>query len=334
MTSRSKDRILDILKETSARKGSLISKAILTPVSPSTALGFVHSLPLSIADSSVVHLGIDDWAFRKGISYGTILINMDDGKVVDLLPERNGTSLKEWLKHHSNVEIVCRDRASAYASAVKEMLPDAKQVADRFHLVKNLSDTVYEILRDDYSEIVHSAREKIDDAKTKPSGLSRILVQKMKNNPNVQYRQETFQKVKELYKNGLGKNAIARTMGLNFRTVHKYIENDHLPQKGQAESISYQSYIHIIEAGLSQGKPLVQIHHDISSKGFKGSFRSFWGKFHVYAKTKKGETNLGKQEMEKLKVNFCVLPARRIAIYLSYANIEDIPVCSHKKNPT
>ena len=134
-----------------------------------------------------------------------------------------------------------------------------------------------------------------------------------------------------MYKNGLGKNTIARIMGLNFRTVHKYIENNHLPQKGRSESISYQSYIHTIESGLSQGKPLMQIYQNISSKGFKGSFRSFWGKFHVYAKTKKGETNLGKQEMEKLKTNFCVLPARRIAIYLSYANIEDIPVINHKK---
>jgi len=156
MTYRAKSRVLNILKETSARKGSWISKTILTPVSPSTALRFIHAIPLSNVSEDIVHLGIDDWALRKGVSYGTILINMDSGRVIDILPERNGVSLKIWLKLHPNIKIVCRDRASAYAKAVSEIIPKAEQVADRFHLVKNLSDAVYETIRDEYTTIVSS----------------------------------------------------------------------------------------------------------------------------------------------------------------------------------
>lgn len=330
MTFRAKNRVLDILKETSARKGSFISKKILTPVSPSTALRFVHAIPLSDAIVDIVHLGIDDWALRKGFSYGTILINMDSGRVVDILPERNGISLKTWLKLHPNIKIVCRDRASAYAKAVSEVLPEAEQVADRFHLVKNLSDAVYETIRDEHATIISSIRPpaKPKNCNKKTTDLAPSLNNK---SSTCQYRSEVFLKVKELYKNGVSINGICKTMNLNFRTVQKYINQTTLPKVGSRPSIDYHPYIDEIGYCLSSGIPLIKIHKNITELGFKGSFRAFWSKFHQCSKELKGEKNLAKDETDLIISRFSVMSASRMAIYLSYNDIEAIPVEAHKK---
>ena len=146
MTNRTRQRLQSIFLEVSARKGAYIAGLISLPVSPSTALRLVDSLPIPLIDKVSV-LGIDDWAYRKGLSYGTLLVNIETRKAIDLLEGRDGVALKKWLKQHPEVETVTRDRASSYSSAVSAILPNAEQVADRFHLLANLSDSVYEVIR-------------------------------------------------------------------------------------------------------------------------------------------------------------------------------------------
>lgn len=99
MTQRTKKKLEKVLIETSANKGVLISMLIHTPVSSSTALRIVHSIPINDC-GEVKILGIDDWAYRKGISYGTILVDMDKGKVIDLLSGRDGVRVKHFLEAH------------------------------------------------------------------------------------------------------------------------------------------------------------------------------------------------------------------------------------------
>jgi transposase len=78
-------------------------------------------------------LGIDDWAWRKGQRYGTILCDLERHRVIDLFPDRTVDSVKEWLAEHSGIAMISRDRASAYAEAAREAAPKAIQVADRWH---------------------------------------------------------------------------------------------------------------------------------------------------------------------------------------------------------
>ncbi|NEW84323.1 MAG: ISL3 family transposase [Mariniphaga sp.] len=136
MTNRTQVILRDLFLEVSAKKGAHLARIFSMPVSPSTGLRLISSLPISI-DKPVRVLGVDDWAIRKGISYGTILVNIETGQVIDLFTQRDGVSLKKWLTSHPEVKIVTRDRASAYSCAVTAALPDAIQVADRFHLLKN-----------------------------------------------------------------------------------------------------------------------------------------------------------------------------------------------------
>ncbi|MCB0036627.1 MAG: ISL3 family transposase [Anaerolineales bacterium] len=91
-------------------------------------------------------VGIDDWAFRKGQSYGTIIIDLERQKPIDLLPDRTAGTVSEWLKQYPSIEIISRDRATEYAKAATEGAPQAIQVADRWHLLKNLRDATERFL--------------------------------------------------------------------------------------------------------------------------------------------------------------------------------------------
>jgi hypothetical protein len=87
-------------------------------------------------------IGIDDWAYRKGHRYGTIVVDLEQGCPVDLLEDRLAETVATWLRAHPEVTVVARDRADAYASGVTQGAPDAVQVADRWHLLKNLREAV------------------------------------------------------------------------------------------------------------------------------------------------------------------------------------------------
>jgi transposase len=96
--------------------------------------------PVSVSAPRV--LGVDDWAWKKGHRYGTILCDLEAGRVVDLLPDREAGTVAAWLQEHPGTEIISRDRASAYAKAAHKAAPHAVQIADRWHLLRNLSEAL------------------------------------------------------------------------------------------------------------------------------------------------------------------------------------------------
>ena len=96
----------------------------------------------------VEEIGVDDVANRKGRSYLTVIYDMETHQMIALLDGRDGKTFKEWLKGHKKVRIVARDRASAYAAAIREALPECVQVADRFHLLQNIIDRLKDVFKD------------------------------------------------------------------------------------------------------------------------------------------------------------------------------------------
>ena len=123
-------------------------------------------------DPDVQTIGIDDVAIRKGQTYATAIYDMEDHHLIALLDGRNKESVVEWLKNHKKIKIATHDRASAYANAINEILPECIQIADRFHLLQNLIDRMKDVFKEEIpKEIFIKDGEILDEVPRKEATL-------------------------------------------------------------------------------------------------------------------------------------------------------------------
>ncbi len=121
------------------RPAARLARRLMLPVSRDTLLRTVRRRTGVPAAQGLRRVGIDDWAWRKGMSYGTLVCDLDRRRIVDLLPDREPGTVAAWLASHPGLEIVARDRGGSYARAAAQGAPQARQVADRWHLMENAS---------------------------------------------------------------------------------------------------------------------------------------------------------------------------------------------------
>lgn len=120
-----------------------------------------------IDNPDVEAVGIDDVAIRKGQTYATAIYDLNDHHLIALLEGRDGKTLKEWLQNHKKIRLVARDRASAYATAISEVLPKCVQVADRFHLLQNLLSYLKDIFKEEIPSNIYIRDKQILDGAPK-----------------------------------------------------------------------------------------------------------------------------------------------------------------------
>ena len=131
------------------------------PVSGDTLVRLVRAAPLPTKPEPRV-VGIDEWAWRRGRSYGTMVVDLEHHTVLDLLPDRDAGSVAAWLRAHPGIEVIARDRADVFAEGARAGAPQAQHVLDRFHLLRNLSVALRAIVAHHHGVIRAVGRARID----------------------------------------------------------------------------------------------------------------------------------------------------------------------------
>lgn len=232
-------------------------------------------------------LGVDDFAFRKGHNYGTILVNLETHQPIALLPDRTAETLTMWLEAHPGIEVLSRDRSKTYKSAMTKGAPNAIQVADRFHLVKNLSETLEQAFGSYRSELksaeqsqhqatVAEASEETVLAIAKPTATEKSQQQIQKNQQRKREQQKT---IKVLRAQGWSQAAIAQEVGVCITTVYRYSNQPdfpiipaHRPTFGRSLLDPYkQKLLEWWNSGIRESSVLIKLLEPI---GYRGSLRT------------------------------------------------------------
>ncbi len=212
--------------------GSRILDRLAIPISDDTVTRFVKISGDGSGSGPVRHLGVDDWAWRKGQTYGTILVDLDKRKVVDLLPDRSVEGLQAWLEKHPGVEVITRDRCGIYAEAAEQGAANAIQVADRFHLFLNLSTAVERTLEERSRELrISDEAPEPEPVQATPPDKPRTTLVEQRKQQRRQRRQERYERVMELHRRGHTQRAISAEVGIVCKTIRRWLRMGQFPER-------------------------------------------------------------------------------------------------------
>lgn len=229
-------------------------------------------------------LGVDDWAFRRGCRYGTILVDLERRRPVDLLPDREAGTLDAWLKAHPGVEVISRDRACAYADGARAVAPRSVQVAGRWHLLKNLGETVrrvldrkHAVLRQVTKAMTVSPAASTEDSilPASESHMTRLTLQEKAKLQHREQRLARYTEVVALWKQGVSLRRVARELHLSRNTVKKLVRAGSFPEKAQpsARRSIVDPYGEYLAARWTEGcHTATVLWHEIQEQGFRGPY--------------------------------------------------------------
>jgi hypothetical protein len=246
------------------RAGARLAAVAGIAAGRATLLRLVRALPEPARDTPVV-LGIDDFALRRGKSYGTVLADMVTRRPVDLLAGRHAQVVVDWLAAHPGVQVICRDRASAYAEGARAGAPDAVQVADRWHLWHNLTEATEKCVTQHRACLREPAGPSDPPAQAPETGAPTALVTRI---------QELHAAVQVLIASGTGYRPAARQLGLALNTVKRYAwaaRVDELLESATRPSNldDFKPYLH---QRISQGQASpIRLFEEIHAQGYTGS---------------------------------------------------------------
>jgi transposase len=273
--------------------GARLARRLSMPVSPATLLRLIRRSSLSPVSAPRV-LGVDDWAFRRGQRYGTILCDLESHEPIDLLPERSAEVFAEWLRTHPGTEIISRDRGGEYARGASLGAPEAKQIADRWHLIHNLVEAFERAMSRRHELLAEAAKiaaktirpGSVETPATpcaQPQNATPAMPVQPVGEPTARERrraecqsrrQARFEQVKELQAKGVSLRGIARQLNFSIHTVRRLTRVEHAPAHASQPAVAtpLDGFVEYLKQRWEQGcHNARQLYREVKQRGFTGS---------------------------------------------------------------
>jgi transposase len=230
-------------------------------------------------------IGMDDFAFRKGKTYGTMIVDLESHQVVDLLEDRTCATVEGWLRRHPQLGVISRDRASDYAQAAERAAPQAQQIADRFHLLVNAGECLERFIQR-HPTLLHETA-----ARTLPRSARRCVAERSARTGRAHQRAERYRQVQQYTQQGKSQPEIARLLGIARGTVIRYQRARAVPGSAPRERPrEIDRYLPYLRERWEAGEHNVRILWEaIRVQGFTGSFH-YLGRYLTQWRTESGRT--------------------------------------------
>ena len=237
-----------------------------------TLLRLVRAAPESPAPTPRV-LSMDAWAFRRGRVYGTILVDLDQHRAVELLPEATAPVVVDWLQEHRGIAVLRRDRGGVYAEAGRRGAPGAIQVADRFHRLLNLREVIERLLRRYADQLEHVP---VPGAPGVPIGLLRPDRQVSRERTRREMH-DRFMAIQQARATGLSISATARALGLHRHTIEKYDRRPAAPERRHtwrhpSALTPYEGYLQ--ERRRQGARKALPLWRELRALGYTGAYQN------------------------------------------------------------
>jgi transposase len=252
--------------------GARLAHRLTMPVGATTLLGMLRRRAPETPPQAPRVLGVDEWAWRRGHRYGTIVVDLERRRVVDLLPDRNAETLAAWLREHPGAEILSRDRSGAFADAARRAAPDAIQVADRWHLLENCSRALLEVVQRRRADVRAAAQPTAAEA-----GATRepppMTSAEQRRWTRWRRQCEAYDEAVRLNKEGVSIKAIVRRLGVGRNTVRRWLRGAAPDPFRRRRSILDPHYA-LLERRWTEGcHNGAQLWRELRRAGFRGGLR-------------------------------------------------------------
>lgn len=266
------------------RAGSRLASTLGVSIGRSTLLRMVRALP-DPPTTTVEVLGVDDFALRRRHRYGTILIDMDTHRPVDVLADRKAETVTKWLTEHPGTRVICRDRAGAYAEAARTGAPEAIEVADRWHLWHNLAEAVEKTVAAHHRCLKNESKLEPEPSTERTASeqlretAEQVHTTRQESSILAVRTKRRFEAITTLKNEGMGIRPITRQLGLARETVRRFYNADSVdellgaPRAGRPTLLDeFAEYLH--ERFNDGHDSAAALYEELRALGYRGSYSS------------------------------------------------------------
>ena len=256
--------------------GTRLAERLGMEVSPSTLLRSLHSAALPVFEPPEV-IGVDDFALLKGRKYGTIVVDFERNRPIELLEDRSAETLAAWLKKYPKLRIIGRDRSTEYERGIEEGAPQAVEVLDRWHLLKNLRRSTERVLEGNsaaLSKTTLPVKDEENDALVEHAPVPRSSKEQAASAAYRGRRLVLYKKVKKPHAQGMRMLAIRRALGMSRGAVRRYVHADAFPERRRhppQESMLDPFTPYLVKRWEEGCHVAMQLWREIKGRGYPGS---------------------------------------------------------------